>query len=158
MRSAVYSGVGLFALGALASPTPANWWSGYNRGMQQQCITYNDASTLATNFGLLVSAFSETLANETFTSNLVDYSESANTLIDNAGTSPNPLLSATFTSLANFDAVNSQQPAEPFAVKNLWFTCDTVIVRWESDQSPQPVVGISVLHTVKQDGSAPGTA
>lgn len=59
-----------------------------------------------------------------------------------------PLFSETFASRANFESLSAQQPAVPFQLKNLWFTCDTITFRWLSAQSPQPVVGISVAHTV----------
>lgn len=68
--------------------------------------------------------------------------------MDAAGTAPIALLGQTFSSRAAFESASSQQPAVPFTVKNLWYNCDTITVRWESDQTPEPVIGISVLHTV----------
>ncbi|KAK5132198.1 hypothetical protein LTR08_009322 [Meristemomyces frigidus] len=124
----------LLALASLATANP--------------CLTYNDANTLATNFGKLISAYSNKLANQTLTPGFVDYSESVNSLIDNGGTGPTPLLGATFTSRAKFEAGSAPQPAVPFTVKNLWYNCNTITIRWESDQKPQPVVGISVAQTV----------
>ena len=57
------------------------------------------------------------------------------------------MLGATFTSRADFEKGSAAQPAVPFTVKNVWYSCNVITVRWESDQTPQPVVGISVLHT-----------
>lgn len=113
-----------------------------------QCLANSEANLLAKNFGLLISNYSNSLANETLTPNFQDYSESVNTLIDSAGTAPVPLLGQTFKSRADFEAGSAAQPSVPFTVKNVWYTCNVITVRWESDQKPQPVVGISVLHTV----------
>jgi len=84
------------------------------------CLSQNDASTLANNFGKLVSAYSQKLANQTFTAGFIDYSESVNTLMDNGGTAPKALLGETFASRADFESASSQTPAVPFTVKNLW--------------------------------------
>ncbi|KAK3675350.1 hypothetical protein LTR78_004860 [Recurvomyces mirabilis] len=112
-----------------------------------QCLLQSDANTLATNFGKLVSNYSEALANKTLAPDFIDYSESVNTLIDNGGDTPVPLLSQTFSSRAAFEKASAAQPSVPFAVKNVWFNCNTITVRWESDQSPKPVIGISVMQT-----------
>lgn len=90
----------------------------------------------------------KSLADQTLASNYVDYSESVNSLIDNGGSAPVGLLSAIFSSRAQFESASSQQPAVPFTIKNTWYNCNTITVRWESNQSPEPVVGISVLHAV----------
>ncbi|KAK4553268.1 hypothetical protein LTR86_009568 [Recurvomyces mirabilis] len=121
----------------LANPTPVS-----------QCIPTPSASTLATNFGKLISAYSDKLANATLAPNFRDFSESVNTLIDNGGSTPKNLLSATFTSRSDFEAASAGQPAEPFEIKELWIACDVLIIRWLSAQSPLPVVGISVAHVV----------
>nr|POE90374.1 hypothetical protein CFP56_71099 [Quercus suber] len=112
------------------------------------CLTNYEANLLAKNFGLLISDYSNSLANETLAPNFQDYSESVNTLIDSAGSSPVPLLGPTFQSRADFETGSAAQPPVPFTVKNVWYTCNVITVRWQSDQTPEPVVGISVLHTV----------
>lgn len=112
------------------------------------CLTETEANTLAKNFGLLISDYSKSLADATIAPSFTDYSESVNTLIDSGHTGPQPLLGATFSSKSGFETASAGQPAVPFTVKNVWYTCDVITVRWESDQTPQPVVGISVLHTV----------
>jgi len=50
----------------------------------------------------------------------------------------------TFASKADFLAGQGAQPPVPFEILNLWNTCDTVIIRWLSAQSPLPVQGISI--------------
>ncbi|KAK5111162.1 hypothetical protein LTR62_005362 [Meristemomyces frigidus] len=111
------------------------------------CLLERDATSLATNFGKLVSNYSEALANQTLTPDFQDYSESVNTLFDAGGDSPIPLLAETFSSRAAFEGASAAQPAVPFAVKQVWHNCDTITVRWESAQSPKPVIGISVMQT-----------
>ena len=57
----------------------------------------------------------------------------------------NPQLGVlTFASKAEFLAAQGAQPNIPFKILNLWNTCDTVIIRWLSAQSPLPVQGISI--------------
>jgi len=112
------------------------------------CLNQEDANMLATNFGLLISSYSNSLANLTLAPDYTDYSESVNTLIDGAGTAPQSLLGATFSSRAQFETASAAQPSVPFQVENVWFTCDVITIRWLSNQSPQPVVGITVAHAV----------
>ena len=123
------------------------------------CLLKSDATTLTNNFGKLVTSYSQKLANQTLATNFIDYSESVNSLEDNGGDAPVALLGQTFSSRAAFESASASQPSIPFAVKQLWYTCDTITARWESDQSPKPVVGISVFHTVLAPigQSAPGT-
>ncbi|TKA38001.1 hypothetical protein B0A54_10605 [Friedmanniomyces endolithicus] len=121
------------------------------------CLSQSDVNTLTTHFGDLVSAYSQKLANQTLTVDFVDYSESIITLMDGAGTTPKALLGMAFTSRANFEAQSSAQPSVPFQVQNTWYNCDTITIRWLSAQSPQPVVGISVLHTVYRPGRGNST-
>ncbi|TKA56739.1 hypothetical protein B0A55_12387 [Friedmanniomyces simplex] len=112
------------------------------------CLSQSDVTTLSTHFGDLVSGYTQKLANQTLTTDFMDYSESINTLIDSAGTTPNALLGLTFTSRASFETLSAAQPSVPFQVQNTWYNCDTITIRWLSTQSPQRVVGISVLQTV----------
>ncbi|KAI6827998.1 hypothetical protein KC367_g8070 [Hortaea werneckii] len=113
----------------------------------QDCLNDNAAGTLATNFGLLISNYSNELADKTIYPDFVDYSESVNTLINSGGNAPMPLLNPTFSSREEFKVASAMQPPVPFEVQNIWYNCDTVTVRWLSAQTPLPVVGISVLHT-----------
>ncbi|RMY93028.1 hypothetical protein D0861_02171 [Hortaea werneckii] len=122
----------------------------------QDCLDDNAAGTLATNFGLLISNYSNELADKTIYPDFVDYSGNAaicprepsvNTLINSGGNAPMPLLNPTFSSREEFKIASAMQPPVPFEVQNIWYNCDTVTVRWLSAQTPLPVVGISVLHT-----------
>ncbi|KAK1820744.1 hypothetical protein LTR12_004770 [Friedmanniomyces endolithicus] len=90
-------------------------------GSSALCLLPSDAKTLSTNFGKLISNYSNKLANETLTPNFVDHSESVNTLIDSGGSAPQALLGNTFSSRAQFEAASAAQPAEPFTLKNMWF-------------------------------------
>ena len=117
------------------------------------CIQDQEASKLATAFGTLISAWNGTLADIIIAPNFVDYSESINSLKNNGCSTPNPLLGTTFTDKASFKSESAAQPAEPFKITNYWFNCNNVIVRWQSDQSPQPVVGISVLQVIPSTSS-----
>ena len=122
MRFSTYATTALFALTA-----SADLISIINTALSgTHCLTSTDATTLATNFGQLVSGYSEKLANQTLAPNFQDYSESVNSLIDNGGTAPVALLGQTFASRAAFEALSAQQPAVPFALKNVWYTCDTM--------------------------------
>ena len=91
-----------------ANPTPA------------KCLSSTDANTLATNFGKLISNYSNKLANQTLTPDFVDYSESVNSLVDKAGTTPRALLGLTFASRAQFEKESAAQPSVPLQIKNVW--------------------------------------
>ena len=112
------------------------------------CIDDQSASKLATAFGTLISAYNKTVADTIIASSFIDYSESINTLKNSGCTGPNALTGPTFTSRSGFETESAAQPAVPFKVLNYWFNCNNVIVRWQSAQSPQPVIGISVLQVI----------
>lgn len=112
------------------------------------CIQDQAASKLATAFGTLISAYNKTIADTIIAPNFIDYSESINSLKNGGCTGPTPLTGPTFTSRATFESESAAQPALPFKILNYWFNCNNVIVRWQSDQSPQPVIGISVLQVI----------
>ncbi|CAD0047744.1 unnamed protein product [Aureobasidium pullulans] len=100
----------------------------YHHGSNATCISAPDASLIATSFGLTISNYTEALAVQLFTSNFTDQSDSVNTLIHEPG----------------LQASDGAQPPVPFVILNLWNTCNTVIIRWLSDQTPLPVQGISI--------------
>ncbi|CAD0014776.1 unnamed protein product [Aureobasidium pullulans] len=116
----------------------------YHHGSNATCISASDASLIATSFGLTISNYTEALAVQLFTSNFTDQSDSVNTLIHEPGLQASDLGSLTFSSKAEFLAGQGAQPPVPFVILNLWNTCNTVIIRWLSDQSPLPVQGISI--------------
>ncbi|KAG9637476.1 hypothetical protein KCU95_g17085, partial [Aureobasidium melanogenum] len=108
------------------------------------CISAPDASLIATNFGMTISNYTEPLAVQLFTNNFTDQSDSVLTLMHEPGLQAQDLGKLTFSSKANFLAAQGAQPNVPFEILNLWNTCNTVIIRWLSAQTPLPVQGISV--------------
>ena len=90
------------------------------------CLSSYDANTLATNFGILVTSYSQKLANQTLASDFIDYSESVNSLVDNGGSAPVALLGETFASRAAYESASASQPSVPFTVKNVWYNCNTM--------------------------------
>ncbi|KAG9815109.1 hypothetical protein KCV05_g18582, partial [Aureobasidium melanogenum] len=124
------------------------------------CISAPDASLIATNFGLTISNYTEPLAVQLFTNNFTDQSDSVLTLMHEPGLQAQDLGKLTFSSKANFLAAQGAQPNVPFEILNLWNTCNTVIIRWLSAQTPLPVQGISVATVqpaIKGQGGGFGT-
>ncbi|KAG9531044.1 hypothetical protein KCU93_g2139, partial [Aureobasidium melanogenum] len=145
------------------------------------CISAPDASLIATNFGMTISNYTEPLAVQLFTNNFTDQSDSVLTLMHEPGLQAqdvgvvitrlhpsqytNDIIShqlgkLTFSSKANFLAAQGAQPNVPFEILNLWNTCNTVIIRWLSAQTPLPVQGISVATVqpaIKGQGGGFGT-
>ncbi|KAI5264533.1 hypothetical protein E4T47_08742 [Aureobasidium subglaciale] len=123
------------------------------------CISDADASLIATSFGLTISNYTEALAVQLFTTNFTDQSDSVNTLIHEPGLQAQDLGPLTFSSKADFLAGQGAQPPVPFEILDLWHTCDTVILRWLSAQTPYSVQGISiasVVHAVEGQGGGFG--
>jgi len=118
------------------------------------CMTYEQASTVASNFRELIVNYSNASAQAYLTTNFTDYSSSVNTLIDNGCSTPQPLDAATFVGLAAFESGQGGQPSIPFDTLNLWHTCDTVIIRWRTNtgSGPEDVTGIIVMETTYQGG------
>ncbi|KAH0007837.1 hypothetical protein KCU78_g11562, partial [Aureobasidium melanogenum] len=126
----------------------------------ETCISPPDASLIATNFGLTISNYTEPLAVQLFTNNFTDQSDSVLTLMHEPGLQAQDLGKLTFSSKANFLAAQGAQPNVPFEILNLWNTCNTVIIRWLSAQTPLPVQGISVATVqpaIKGQGGGFGT-
>ncbi|KAG9518272.1 hypothetical protein KCV07_g5686, partial [Aureobasidium melanogenum] len=124
------------------------------------CISAPDASLIATNFGMTISNYTEPLAVQLFTNNFTDQSDSVLTLMHEPGLQAQDLGKLTFSSKANFLAAQGAQPDVPFEILNLWNTCNTVIIRWLSAQTPLPVQGISVATVqpaIKGQGGGFGT-
>lgn len=133
----------------------------------RQCLDRSAATYLARSYGSLISNYSLPAASALLTANFTDYSESVNTLINSCpqgGVSLNlPLLAPTFTSLAQFEAAQGNQPSINFELLNLWHSCSEVIIRWMTTNTAnasdvrdgyvvKPVVGLIVLETVLVDG------
>ncbi|KAK3703786.1 hypothetical protein LTR37_014232 [Vermiconidia calcicola] len=112
------------------------------------CMTYDQAMQVASNYGELLSDYSNAAANAYLTRNIVLESDSVNTLInEGCATGAETLGQPTTVGRADFKAGQSAQPNVPFEILNLWHTCETVIVRWRSAQEPQIVTGNIVLET-----------
>lgn len=58
-----------------------------------------------------------------------------------------PLLGPTIVGRKDFITENSAQSVTPYQPLNIYYTCDTVIFRFEIPFKPQPVLGISILET-----------
>ncbi|TKA29186.1 hypothetical protein B0A50_03696 [Salinomyces thailandicus] len=145
----------LLALNALARPA-AEPSKRHNRH-RRDCLSPSSAQEIATNYGLLISNYTDTLANQLLAPNFIDYSESVNTLINScpqgSAAMPLPLLAPTFSNRSAFETGQAQQPQINFNQLNLWYTCDTVIIRWETTNTAnitdvKPVVGLISMETV----------
>lgn len=117
------------------------------------CISKPQAKTIARTFGTLVSAYNNDTATALLAPTFTDYSSSINSLKNGGCSGPIPLLNITFTSRLDYQMQSSQQPPVPFEVQNVWHGCEVVVVRWLSAQTPQPVVGISVLEVKTEKGA-----
>ena len=115
------------------------------------CLTTADADYIVNSFALLInSPFNATLAADILAVNFVDYSDSIDFL---AGV---PLGSATFTSLASFEAGQGGQPPVPFQVLSIdAVTCTNIAFRWLAypGTGTYEVKGINIAYT-EQTGSA----
>jgi hypothetical protein len=112
------------------------------------CLLDSQANNIANAFGSLVSNYNNDTANALFIQAFIDYSESINSVKNGACSGPIDLTGLSFSSRLDFETQSAAQPQVPFAVQQVWHTCDVITVRWKSAQSPQPVVGISVFETV----------
>lgn len=137
------------ALGIFAAPAEKRWDN-------RQCLSDHDAQTVATNYGNLIESYSDSLANAALSENFTDYSESVNTLINScpqgSAAVTLPLLAPTFTDRAHFETGQAQQPSINFKQLNIWHTCDTVIIRWETTNTAnitdvKPVIGLITMET-----------
>jgi hypothetical protein len=145
MRSfTVFATASLAAL-AVATPEPV---FGSKSKRDGTCMSASDAQQVATNFGTLLTDYTDELANATLTEGFDDYTSSVATLIDNGCTGPQSLTEVTFAGRAAFEAAQSGQPAIPFEQLNLWYNCDTVFLRWRTALTPEFVTGIAVIETV----------
>lgn len=150
-----FSSIALFslaALGALAAPADKRH---FGRG---QCVSDAEADTIAADYAALIVSYSDALADAVLAVNFTDYSESVNTLINSCpqgdAAKPLPLLAPTFTSRDQFKIGQGQQPSINFERLNLWHSCDTVIVRWQTTNTapipePKPVVGLISMEVIK---------
>ena len=146
----------LAAIGSIAAPAVekrSGTW--HNHG---SCLTDAQAKHVADQYGELIRAYSDELANEVLAKDFIDYSESVNTLINTcpqgSAAKPLPLLTPTFSNRAQFKKGQGQQPAINFNILNLEHNCQTITIRWETTNtapipSPRPVVGLILIEVVE---------
>jgi len=132
-----------FAITAFAASAVARL-----QGRASTCMNDKDAQQVASNFRESIANYSDQLADDAFTTDFTDYSDSVIELINSGCAGPVALGSATFDGLDAFKAGQGAQPPIPFEQLNLWHTCDTVIIRWRSAQEPEIITGNIVMEAV----------
>ncbi|GIZ45644.1 hypothetical protein CKM354_000880200 [Cercospora kikuchii] len=160
----------LATIGALAAPardfiprdkdysnntSPSSYHSSNNHHSQKAdellCLTSHQAQAIATDYGLLISNYTDTLADSLLMPNFTDYSQSVNTLINSCpqGSEAHtlPLSAPTFTSLEKFKAGQSQQPPINFEQLAIFPACTSVTIRW---QTTNTVNATDLLPTAKE--------
>ncbi|KAF2763619.1 hypothetical protein EJ03DRAFT_356493 [Teratosphaeria nubilosa] len=125
----------------------------------------DQAYRVASNFGSLISAYSNASAQAYLTTNYTDYTDSVIELINSGCNGPEVLGEATFAGLEAFEAGQGSQPNITFELLNVWHNCETVTLRWEGpmpnpDPSTAPAIqeavrGIIVLETTFEGWDAP---
>ncbi|KAK4546267.1 hypothetical protein LTR36_001944 [Oleoguttula mirabilis] len=139
----------LLALGAIAAPSEGKRNNGY-------CLNRSQAQQIADNYGTLIASYTDALANAALSPNFIDYSESVNTLINScpqgAAAVTLPLLSPSFSNRTQFEIGQGQQAPINFQQLNIWHSCDTVIIRWETTNTAnitdvKPVIGMISMET-----------
>lgn len=145
----------LAASSVLAAPFNGN----VDKRSAGYCLSDADAQQVATNYANLIQLVSgwEDIANAALSEQFTDYSESVNTLIDSCPQGSKaltlPLLSASFTNRTTFIGGQGQQAPINFNQLNIWHSCDTVVIRWETTNTVtnitnvRPVVGMITLET-----------
>lgn len=143
-------------------------------GQQGTCLSAENAQSVATKYGELISAYSDAAADAILSWNFTDYSGGVNALINTCPVRfllPNldnrltqlqqgeaaktlPLLAPTFTSRELFKIGQGQQPLINFEQLGLWYSCDSVTIRWKSTNTApgndvKPIVGLIVMETIR---------
>jgi hypothetical protein len=152
--------LGLFAAGSLAVP-----FAGKSQPVKRDnsgsgsCMSDQDAQQIATAYGQLIQLVSgwQDIANGVLSESFTDYSESVNTLIDScpqgSAAITLPLLSPSFSNRTQFITGQGQQAPINFNQLNIWHSCDTVMIRWETTNTVtnitniRPVVGMITMET-----------
>lgn len=150
----------LAAIGALAAPAKEKRTGLWRH--RSQCMSTSEAQVVATNWGTLIANYTDELAIAATAENLVDYSESVNSLINTcpqgAAAQTLPLLAASFSNRAQFMEGQGQQPPINFEQLLIHHDCKSVTIRWKTTNtapvtptlaSPRPVIGIIILEVVK---------
>lgn len=145
-----------FGMGAIAAP-------GLRRRDDDDdwCMTDDEATHVAENFGNLISAYTNASAERVLCTSFTDYSDSVIELINNGcANGPVPLGAPTFTNRASFEAGQGGQPNITFNLLKTWNACDAVAIRWRTPnpgfvQPEQQVTGIIVAEVVRATGPEP---
>lgn len=151
--------IGASATPVVNKPTPAK------RDSDECCLSAAEATVVANNFrATIAEPFNADFVKATFAVGFQDYSDSVNELI-NAGcpTGNATLGAATFPSRSAFIVGQGGQQPITFNILNIWYNCDTVIVRWMTPNpgtittTQEEVTGIIVIE-VKENQRADGSA
>lgn len=116
MRSFILRCLALASTGLVASASAA-------------CMCDDEANDIAAAFGSLVSGYDNYTANQLFTSDFIDYSESINSLKNGGCEGPIDLMDKAFVSKADFETQSAAQLPVPFEVQNVWHTCDVRLTK-----------------------------
>jgi hypothetical protein len=128
------------------------------RKQQGSCLSADNAQTVATKYGELISAYSDAAADAILTPNFTDFSAGVNALINTCpqgeAAKTLPLLDPTFTSRDLFKIGQGQQPLINFEQLNLWYNCNSVTIRWKSTNTApgsdvKPIIGLIVMETIR---------
>ncbi|KAK4947026.1 hypothetical protein LTR10_014168 [Elasticomyces elasticus] len=136
------------ALVSTAAAAPFGWgdWAAPNPAT---CMSNATVQYLVAGFGSLLSDYNTDVANTILADDLVDWSDSINSLIGA------PVGNPTFPTKAAFEAGQGAQPAVPFEVLAIEaYTCDTIAFRWLVPLPPNPIKGITILKTENSAGQA----
>jgi len=148
----------LSALGALARPATDARHAEYERRNDGYCMSRREAQVVADNYAELIRSYSLPLANAALSPDFTDYSESVNTLINEcpqgSAAITLPLLSPSFSNRTQFEVGQGQQAPINFQQLNIWHSCDSVTIRWETTNTAnitnvRPVVGMITMETCK---------
>jgi len=150
MRS--FTVIATASLAALAFATPEPIFGSKLAKRDSTCMSASEAQGVATNFGLLLTNYTDAFADATLTTDFDDYTSSVATLIDAGCTGPESLTTVTFDGRAAFEGAQGGQPAIPFEQLNIWYNCDTVFLRWRTALTPEFVTGIAVMETTANPG------
>ncbi|SMR56810.1 unnamed protein product [Zymoseptoria tritici ST99CH_3D1] len=134
-----------------ARPTPRS-----TAEVEPTCLSAVSALQITSNFGALLTTYSNTTAASYLHPDFTAYSDSTTSLMNSGCPSgPMALGSPLFASLAAFQSGQSHAANMPFEVLNVWFGCDSVTVRWRSAApvvgatASEQVIGIAVLQVVQ---------
>lgn len=131
---------------SLAEPQPS----------RSYCLRTEDAHRIATNYGSLISGFSDTVAKNVLSPEFTMYSTSTQDVIERCNTEK-PFTTARLTPLFSgrneFIRDQGAQAPLPYEQLNLWHSCDTITVRYHFRMSTfgdasteQNIVGMTTMR------------